>query len=430
MPREFMLLLVIGRWLVVASVVFVVVLHHPVPIDRGNLLVAGAVIAAYNVFQWVLLRRSLCCTYPPALVIAVDLALATLLVAFSGATRSPFLGLYYLVILIAAALCDLRGSLLTAAGAILLQLLVVQVTHYEEPHTPRDIHVLRLQHVVSTFPYVVLIAWVGSYLVRLLREQWEGRREAETHLAVIHRELEIARDVQSVLLEVPLPVLPGLSIGVHAAPLHGIGGDLRHYTALPDGVGIAVADISGHSVAAALLAVRLSELLEEAGLGVPLDEVAVRWNHTVAARTPPEVFVTAVFCEIAGTSSQVRYTVAGHPPPLLWRRAAAKVEALTQCSGALLGVLPEASYRVCETHLEIGDVLLLYTDGAIEAQGADGEMLGTEGLSDLLARCAHLPPPELVEHLAAGIRTGREVSDDMTLLAIARVPPAGPVPNA
>ena len=170
--------------------------------------------------------------------------------------------------------------------------------------------------------------------------------------------------------------------------------------------------------------------MEEAGVGVPLDQVAAQWNHTVVERTPVEFFATAVFCEITGESGRIHYAVAGHPPPLLWRRASGEVQELTECRGPLLGVLPDATYRACEAWLESGDVLLLYTDGAIEARDTRGEMLDTEGLEALFARSAHLSPAEFVKRLAADIRTGREVRDDLTLIAIARTPtdPAGGKP--
>ena len=122
---------------------------------------------------------------------------------------------------------------------------------------------------------------------------------------------------------------------------------------------------------------------------------------------------------IHSADGELHYALAGHPPPLLWRRASGHVETL-DCAGPALGVIEEASFEICGARLEPGDALLLYTDGAIEARAPDGTMVEVEGLARYLHRHAALPPAEIVSQLAEEIAAGREIRDDVTLVVIKR----------
>ena len=413
LPPDLTNLLITGRWVVIGTVLLALVLHHPFPLDRPALAVIGLVAAVYNLSQWLLLRSGRLSGNPPAAFVGADLVLVTLLVWYGGGIRGPFEGLFYLVIIIAAAFRDLRGSTLTAVAVTALELLVVVTRPGSVPEP------LRMAHLLNTIPYFFLTAAVAGYLVRYLRREWERRHAAEDRLAAVDRELEIAREVQGSLLGQPAPQVPGLAIASYAQPFFGIGGDLQDYVPLPDGVGLVVADISGHSLAAALLAARLSQALEGISLGQPLSQVAALWNQAVCKGTPDEILVTAVFLHVEAWGSTIRYVIAGHPPPLLWRSELARVDAL-EGHGLLLGALDGARFHVEETTLARGDILLLYTDGAIEARDERGEMLELEGLAALLARHSAIPPEELVARLAEDVRAGREIRDDITLVVVAR----------
>ena len=100
---EFMRLLIIGRWVVLATIGLVLALRQAYPVDEAALLAVGAVTAAYNLANWYLVVH--CRWQPPRpwLLITIDLLLITALDWFSGGVRSPFLDLYYLIIIVAAA---------------------------------------------------------------------------------------------------------------------------------------------------------------------------------------------------------------------------------------------------------------------------------------------------------------------------------------
>lgn len=413
LPPEFASLLIVGRWVVIGTVVLALVLRHPYLLDRPALVAVGLAAALYNLSQWLLLRGERLDRYPPAALIAGDLLLVTALVWVGGGIRGPFEGLYYLVIIAAAAFGDTRGSALTAVVVSGLEFLIVMTRTSEYSDAER------LAHLLNTIPFFFLTAAMAGSLVRYLRHEWERRHAAEDRLAAVDRELAIAREVQASFVGQAPPSVPGLDIAAHSEPFYGVGGDLQDYVPLADGVGGVLADISGHGLGAAMLAARLSQALEGIGLGMPLQRVAALWNQAVLRSTSEEVFVTAVFFQAETGTGRIRYLVAGHPPPLHWSCRRARVAPL-KGHGMALGALDDARFGVDEVLLDIGDVLLLYTDGAVEARDVRGEMLEQEGLAALLERRHALPPQQLVERLAEDIRAGRQIRDDITLVALAR----------
>jgi serine phosphatase RsbU (regulator of sigma subunit) len=134
------------------------------------------------------------------------------------------------------------------------------------------------------------------------------------------------------------------------------------------------------------------------------------------------VFLTAACAclETSATGARLVLACAGHPPPLV-RRADGRVEPVGS-AGSLLGVFEEIELAAVEVELAPGDLLVLYTDGVIEARGADG-FFGTDRLSRLLAECAGLEAPEVAERIeraVIGFQAGRP-RDDVAVLVLEAV---------
>ncbi|HHX38542.1 MAG TPA: SpoIIE family protein phosphatase [Armatimonadetes bacterium] len=412
---EFLHLLIAGRWVVLATVVLSILLPIGLLANREALVVLGIITAIYNSGLSALLRAGRVQGLHPANVIGIDLLLVTLLDWFSGGVQSPFLGLYYVIIIVAAAIGDLKGGLLTATAVTIVEALMALL----QPRVSGIDWTFHLSFAVSTVPYLFLAALASGYLVRRLREQWQRLEETEARLALVQRDLEIAREVQGALTHTAPLNVPGFELGAFTHTQYGIGGDLQDYVPIPEGIGVALADVVGHGLSAALLAARLAHLLDELGLGTPLPEVLESWNRTIFERTPAEMYVTMAIVELRAADGRGRYTVAGHPPPLHWRSATGDIRPL-QVTGTALGVLPEPRIQVCEMVLDPSDVLLIYTDGAVEARDDEGELLGIDGLSRLLAQHSSLPPREMVNQIAADIIDRCDMRDDMTLIAVKR----------
>ena len=126
------------------------------------------------------------------------------------------------------------------------------------------------------------------------------------------------------------------------------------------------------------------------------------------------------FLEYHAESRQAFYASAGHSPALLWRKAAGETVRL-DAEGLILGVRRDFPYEQETIDLATGDVLLLYTDGVIEAANSQQELFGEERLADLLRDSHHLEPQELINRIFQQVRlfTGsHSFNDDVSLIVM------------
>jgi sigma-B regulation protein RsbU (phosphoserine phosphatase) len=207
------------------------------------------------------------------------------------------------------------------------------------------------------------------------------------------RDLEIAREIQHWLVPQTPPRVPGVDIAFSSRPANTVGGD--YYDAfLLDGAAerllLVVADVAGKSVPAALLmATFQASLRTVASSATPLPDIVARMNdyacaHSLGGRR----FTTAFFADFNPATRALTYIRAGHNVPIL-RRASGELERLEE--GDLpLGINPGTSFPSGSTTLAPGDLLLIYTDGVIEAVNEHDQEFGEARLLDLL----RATPPE------------------------------------
>jgi sigma-B regulation protein RsbU (phosphoserine phosphatase) len=145
-------------------------------------------------------------------------------------------------------------------------------------------------------------------------------------------------------------------------------------------------------------------------------------------------FASLFWCAFDPSVPSLRYINAGHPPPLWIRRRdhlPAEIDRLT-AGGPVLGVLEAASYSVEQIAAAPGDVLVLFSDGVVEATNDAGEFFGEDRLVDLVRRSAEAPPRAMVDAILSAVRTftgGRPAEDDQTLLIARLPPPQSPQPG-
>lgn len=234
----------------------------------------------------------------------------------------------------------------------------------------------------------------------------------------IDTELELARNIQLSALPAPLR-FPGGSIRGSTLPAQEVGGDFYDSFLLPGGrVALAVGDVSGKGVSAALFMVRSSLLLRSAAASMPPDEAVAQVNALLVKSNPELMFVTLFFAVWDPVGGWLECVNAGHNPPLLLR-AGGTTESLAQRSGPALGAMSGHAYTVFRTPFHEGDLLAVYTDGISEAPDADGVQFGTAHLADLLAghRTEHLKP--VIDEAVSAVERwqgGGERFDDITLL--------------
>lgn len=163
-----------------------------------------------------------------------------------------------------------------------------------------------------------------------------------------------------------------------------IGGDFYAVAELPDGrIALAVGDVAGKGIKAGALAAMAKHMFQAYSLEDPAPaQVLGRLNTAMCAYLPDDRFVTMVHALYDPKTGEARYASAGHPRPLLLAQGEA---ALITASGAALGLVPGETYDEHTVGLGLGDALVFYTDGVIEAKNFDGELFGEDGL---LACCS------------------------------------------
>lgn len=212
----------------------------------------------------------------------------------------------------------------------------------------------------------------------------------ETSLIAINSELEIARQIQSKLLPSLDHAMVGVEIQARYAPAGSVAGDFYDVLSDGDGLGILIADVSGHGVPAALSASMLKVALhaQTEQMGSP-GKVLTGLNSSLCGPLGNQ-FLTAAYVFVDTARRELRYAGAGHPPILLWRSATHQVEDLEE-NGLFIGPFPQAQYATGLSPFEPGDRCLLYTDGLVEATNANSEEFGAPRLRDFLSRSAGVP---------------------------------------
>ncbi|HEY8186183.1 MAG TPA: SpoIIE family protein phosphatase [Pyrinomonadaceae bacterium] len=247
--------------------------------------------------------------------------------------------------------------------------------------------------------------------------------EARFQQERLERELQLAMEIQQRFQPAAPPSVPGYELQGISFPCYEIGGDYYDFIQREDGrLVIALGDVSGKGTAAALLMSSLHAAIHaQTGSHETLVETISAVNRYLADNIPPNRFVTLFYAELDPGSGALSFLNAGHNPPLIVH-AAGTVEQLAS-GGLPLGIKADADYREGRTHLQMGDVLVIYSDGVTEAASPTGEEFGPTRLYEVVSRN--------VDASAAGIRDriesaltkfsqGTQAADDITLVIVKR----------
>jgi len=310
-----------------------------------------------------------------------------------------------------------QSSVLTAmsfgAVAILSTMLTAVVMHFTL--IPGFMGNPRAVMFVLAFALLFSVMFVGIGLAFHFHRRALAQAGAE-------RELTLARRIQESFLLSEFPRRPQFE--VHAVNLSSrqVSGDF--YDVVPlgtDGAMLAIADVSGKGVPAALLSSMLQAALRtHATTGRSLSEVMAGINALVCQRAITGQFATFFLAAIHDRDMVLRSVNAGHNPPVLIRADGSQTPLET--GGLVVGMMEGMPYEEGAVTLRAGDRVVLYTDGVTEAQRADGEMFGEERLAALLSGIpARLSAREQVEQVLVGLRTfmaGVELQDDVTVMVL------------
>lgn len=242
----------------------------------------------------------------------------------------------------------------------------------------------------------------------------------------LNREIEIAREVQERLFPQHLPEICGLDYFGRCRTALGVGGDYYDFLALPNGkLGIALGDVSGKGIAAALTMASLQASLRADAMraGDDLAGLITRVNRMLYDASTEDRYATLFYAQYDPAGRRLSYVNAGHCPPILLRGGTSgpKIERLDQAGGTVVGLLPECEYQQAELCLAPGDLLVIYTDGFSEAMSPSLEEWGETRLLNAVVICDGLPTRDCIGKIlqaADAFASGAPQSDDMTLVIL------------
>jgi predicted permease len=247
----------------------------------------------------------------------------------------------------------------------------------------------------------------------------------------LRRDIALASDVQRRLLPDAPPRGECADFAAISVPARRIGGDYYDFVELGDGrIGIALADVSGKGVAAALImsVVQASLRIISSGGDVAPPRLVALINQFVYRSTPASKYATFFYAQLDERRRQLRYVNAGHNAPYLLRAgrrstagsAPYPIEELT-VGGTVVGMFPDMEYEEATVELDSGDVLLVFTDGVPEAHNPENEEFGEERLQALLRQTAHLSAHDISARVAAEMNNwirDAEQYDDLTFIVM------------
>lgn len=283
-----------------------------------------------------------------------------------------------------------------------LGLVYVDMLAQSPPFTEDDLRVLT---VLSN------VAAAKIENVRLLEDQMEKQR--------LEADLSLAAEVQRSLLPRAAPILAGYDVaGVHR-PCRGVGGDYYDYDLDGGRLLLALGDVAGKGMSAALLMTVLRAAVRDGWSRSSPGETVARLNRIMCANAAGNRYVTFVLARLETGTGRLTYVNAGHNPPLLVR-ADGTLETLV-AGGTVLGLFEEAAFEEGTAQMEAGDTLLLYSDGISETCDDAGQEFGESRLAALARgpRGASLT----VERVLADLERfsgGAKAEDDRTLVVVQR----------
>ena len=263
-----------------------------------------------------------------------------------------------------------------------------------------------------------------THYIGIIADISERRRaEDERH------ELEIARQIQmSLLPSLPL-ALSDIAVAGICIPAAQVGGDYYDYIVHGDYVDLVVADVSGHSVGAALIMTEMRSTLK-----AELRRSDIKPESTAQLLNAlnemlfddlngADLFITMFYLRYERSTRRLRYASAGHNPPLFLKHSATNCVGL-DADGMVLGVSPNVAFEEKELILEPGDRLLLYTDGATETQNEMGKFFGTQRLCKAFSAQRGFSPEATLENILDQLRDFRGSGaflDDITMVSISLI---------
>lgn len=236
----------------------------------------------------------------------------------------------------------------------------------------------------------------------------------------IEREVGIAADIQTKLLPKLLPKIKNAGVSAYSIPARGVSGDYYDIIPLREGkIAMVICDVAGKGVPASLVMVMIRTIIHLIASSSRSTAQIVSWiNKGIAGKIDIDRFATLSFFTFDPATGALQYSNAAHHPAMIYRAAAGSVEQL-DTDGLPIGIEREARYSQMETRLANGDIIMMYTDGVVEAMDSRGRQYEDERLKSIFVDNASLGAEDLLKVIRTDIDAfvgNAKQHDDQTLM--------------
>jgi sigma-B regulation protein RsbU (phosphoserine phosphatase) len=284
----------------------------------------------------------------------------------------------------------------------------------------RAFHMGGVDYITKPFQIAEVLARTETHLA-LLRLQEQLRDSNRRY----ERELALAGQIQASFLPRSIPDVPGWEIAARLIPSRETSGDFYDIVPLPDGQwGVVIGDVADKGAGAALFMSLCWSLIRTYMAEHPSapGRVLQLVNHRLLQDTLTTEFVTAFLGVLDPVSGTLTYANAGHCPALLV--CAGGQETWLHRTGMALGVLDEVLWEEDRIQFQVGDLLVLYTDGVSEALNPRGELFRSRRLQSAVHKCGRAGAFEVLESVLADVMAfaeGERIQDDLALIVVRRL---------
>lgn len=260
-----------------------------------------------------------------------------------------------------------------------------------------------------------LIEMMISY--GLAHQEFMNLREEQLKLK---SEMAVAAELQKTLLKSSKPTVKGLDIGVISVPARQLNGDYYHFRNDDDRViGIAIADVIGKGIPAALCMSMVKYSMESLPESVMSPRSILKnLNRVIERNVDSSMFVTMFYTQYFPENGRFRYASAGHEPGFYFNFKEQQFKEI-HTKGLVLGVLPEVSFEQRELYLDVGDMIILLTDGVTECRKGD-RFIEMNDVLQVIKSYQYLPAQDIVDHVFKYFESLQnfQLRDDFTLIIL------------